>query len=178
MKYIQSIFITILLVGSCTINKEYKMPSPEPKFTLIIQHAGYNYNQYDEKGEIDYLIFIKSFESFPWIEEIENYLKNKKGCSPTLSVQDHFINNDLWVSMAGDKNDHAYLIGIVKPKIIRKYWGFGKPTTVKWVTIFITKDENIIKECFALFFSRKSTELSNMLIKMEKFDEMKAYNQN
>jgi hypothetical protein len=146
------------------------------KFTWNIQLAGYDYQQYDEKGEINYENFISEFSKFPWIEQIEKSNEIKNGCSPTLSVKDNKSGTNFWVSMSGDKNDSGYLIGYVYQKTVKGLFGLGKPKEKKWVEIYLTSDSEVVKNCFKSFFNRKTDELISKLKTLELFDEMEAQN--
>jgi hypothetical protein len=146
------------------------------KFTWNIQLAGYDFNHSDEKGEINFEKFVKEFDNFPWIEQLESFQKIQKGCSATISVRDHKTELDFWVSIAGDIKKHAFLIGFVYPKEVKGILGLGKPKTIKWLEIHITEDQDVVKSCFGLFFERKRDDLVTSISKLEKFGEMKAQN--
>ena len=146
------------------------------KFSWNVQLAGYEYTKYDEKGETNFDSFILEFEKFPWIDQIETYNKIQKGCSPTLSIKDHKTGTDFWVSMSGDKNDHRFLLGYVYPKIIKGFFGLGKPKEVRWLEIYLTKDTDIVKNCFKMYLNRETNDLISTIKKLDKFQEMEAQN--
>lgn len=146
------------------------------KFTWNVQLAGYDYDRYDEKGETNFESFITEFENFPWIDQLESYQKIQQGCSPTLSVKDHKTGTDFWVSMAGDKNEHGYLIGFIYPKTVKGFLGLGKPKEIRWVEIYLTKDAELVQKCFKFFFDRETDKLVDTIRKLELFGEMKAQN--
>ncbi|MBK7290281.1 MAG: hypothetical protein IPI78_08635 [Chitinophagaceae bacterium] len=87
-------------------------------FTYNIQLAGYPYEKFDEKGETNFKDFIQIFNSFPWLDQLDNYDKIKEGCSATISVKAIGDDNDFWVSIAGDREKYIFLLGFVylKPK--------------------------------------------------------------
>jgi len=147
------------------------------KFTWNAQLAGYDFTKYDEKGETNFENFINEFDKFPWIEQLENYQKIQKGCSPTLSVKDHKSGTDFWVSMSGDKNEHGYLIGYVYPKTIKGFFGLGKSKEKRWVEIYLTQDIELVRKCFKMFFNRETENLVSTIKKLEKYGEMEAQNQ-
>jgi hypothetical protein len=146
------------------------------KFTWNVQLAGYDFNKYDEKGETTLENFISEFDKFPWIEQIETANKIKKGSAPTLSVKDLKTQTDFWVSMAGDKNEHGYLIGYVHPKTVKGFFGLGKPQEKRWVEIYLTQDNDLVKKCFTMFFNRDTDNFVLTIKKLEKYGEMEAQN--
>ena len=148
----------------------------EDKFTWNVQLAGYDYDKYDEKGQIALEKFLVEFDNFPWIEQLENYKRIQKGCSPTLSVKDCKTGTEFWVSMAGDKNENGYLIGYVYPKMIKGFFGFGKLKERRWLEIYLTQNTEDVKLCFTLFFNRETDKLIAMIKKLEKYGEMEAQN--
>jgi hypothetical protein len=175
MRQICKTIIIVLITFSCSSNNQ-NSDTMNDKFTWNIQFAGYDFNQYDEKGEINFENFVKEFDKFPWIEQIEYFQKKHTGCSATISVKDLKIKQDFWVSIAGDIKKHAFLIGYVYPKEVKGFFGLGKPKTVRWVEIYITEDQNVVKKSFRLFFDRQNDELISSIRKLEKFGEMKAQN--
>jgi len=144
------------------------------KFTWNVQLAGYDFNKYDEKGETTLDNFINEFDKFPWIEQIETANKIQKGCAPTLSVKDLKTGTDFWVSMAGDKDEHGYLIGYVFPKAVKGFFGLGKLKEKRWVEIYLTQDNDLVKKCFTMFFNHDTNNLISTINKLEKYGEMKA----
>ena len=173
MKQTLTILMIFIFLNSCSTKDTKTMVD---KFTWNVQLAGYDFNKYDEKGETNLENFIVELDKFPWIEQLENYQKTQKGCSATLSVKDHKTGTDFWVSIAGDKNDNAYLIGYVYIKSVKGFMGLGKPKEKRWVEIYITKDIEKVKECFKLFFNREPENLVSTIKKLELFGEMEAKN--
>jgi hypothetical protein len=149
-------------------------PSMADTFTYEIERAGYDFGQSDKKGEITYSGFIKEFRAFPWIEEIERWLSLKKGTSPTLSVVNSKHSKVYWVSMAGDKSDHAYLLGIEYEKQAKSFFGLGKPKTIPWLEIFVTQDQRVVEDTFGLFFRNEHEKLMARLRTLEQYDEMES----
>ena len=58
------------------------------KFIWNIQWAGSDFDKTDQKGEIHCAAFIKEFEAFPWMEQIEKANRYEDKSSPTISVQE------------------------------------------------------------------------------------------
>jgi len=145
-------------------------------FTWNIQKAGYEFDQYDLKGKTDYESFIKEFENFPWIDELKKANQNPEKVSPTLSVLDEKENKTFWVSIAGDENEHGYIIGYIYPKMKKGFFGFGKEKEVKWLEMFLTQESKFIKKCYRLQFEREYKKLYSELSQLEKFGEMEAKN--
>lgn len=143
-------------------------------FTYNIQLAGYDYNQYDEKGEIDLNNFLNILGRFPWMEQLDRFSEIQQGCSATVSVINTLNNNSLWMSIAGDRNKYNYLIGYVYPKTTKGFFGLGKEKTTRWVDIYKVNDFNLIKTFFTLFFNGEEVLLQQQLSLEEKFDSIKA----
>jgi hypothetical protein len=143
-------------------------------FTYDVQHGGDSLDKYELKGQTDYDNFMLAFEAFPWIDEIERSNANPNGSSPTLSVKNETDNKDLWVSMAGDRNNHGYLIGYVYLKPKKRILGFGKLKTIKWVEIYLTVEKQLIVNLFKIYFDKDYDRLYYELRKLEKFGESKA----
>jgi hypothetical protein len=167
---------TILIFGCKPTDQKNQNSTTMDKFTWNIQLAGYDFNKYDEKGETTYENFISEFDKFPWIEQMEKRNTINDGCSATLSVKDLKAECDLWVSIAGDKNNYGYLVGYVHPKEVKGFFGLGKAKTKRWCDIYQTQNVNDIKSCFKLFFERKLEDLVNSINKLDKFGDMEAQN--
>ncbi len=148
----------------------------EDKFTWNIQKAGYDFSRCDEMGETDFQNFINEFEKFPWLEQLDSFQENQEGCSPTLSVKDLKSKKDFWVSMAGDRNDHGYLVGYIYEKEKKGFFGFGKTKIVRWLEIYTTEDKSVIEKTFKLFFDRNFIELEHTIEKLDKYGQMEAQN--
>ena len=87
-------------------------------FTYNIQLAGYPYEKFDEKGETNFKDFIQIFNSFPWLDQLDNYDKIKDCCSATISVKaigdEHMHARVGQVIYLGEKM-MEYGVPIVKP---------------------------------------------------------------
>lgn len=145
-------------------------------FTYDVQHGGDSHDKYELKGQTDYNNFMLAFEAFPWIEEIERSNANPTGSSPTLSVKNETDDKDFWVSMAGDRNNHGYLIGYIYLKPKKGIFGIGKLKAIKWVEIYLTTDKQLIAKLFKLFFDKDYDRLYYEIRKLEKFGESGAVN--
>ncbi|MFZ5552101.1 MAG: hypothetical protein ACOZCO_03220 [Bacteroidota bacterium] len=130
------------------------------KFTWYVQLGGYDYDRFDQKGETDYQKFIDEFEKFPWLEQLDSYNEIQQGTTPSLSVKDEGTGTDFWVSMAGDRNDHGYMLGYIYPKDKKR--GFS-PKTVRWLEIYATEDKQVVKDCFKLYFDRDYEKLETTI---------------
>jgi len=169
--------LTVLFLFGCQTSEQKNQNSTTMnKFTWNIQLAGYDFKKYDEKGEISYDNFISEFDKFPWMEQMEKRNTIKDGCSATLSVKDLNSDCDLWVSIAGDKDNYGYLVGYVHPKEVKGFFGLGKAKTKRWCDIYQTQNVNDIKSYFKLLFERQHQQLENTISKLDKFDSMEAQN--
>lgn len=144
-------------------------------FTYNIQLAGYPYEKYDEKGKTNLADFIHIFDTFPWLDQLDNYNAIKNGCSATISVKAVGDHNDFWVSIAGNRQKHFFLLGYVYLKTKKGLFGIGKEKVVKWVDIYEIEDKESIKSIFKLFFDKDIDKLKSELLGLKKFDSMEAY---
>ncbi|HEY1872267.1 MAG TPA: hypothetical protein VGG71_14490, partial [Chitinophagaceae bacterium] len=147
------IFILSFILLSNSITKtdltvRHKINQNTSPFIFDIQHGGDPYDKYDLKGPVEYDNFIKAFDSFQWLKEIDKANANPNGCSPTLSIKYKKSLKTLWVSMSGDRNDNGYLVGYVHNKYIN-----GK--TLKWLEIYLPNDKIKVKHLFNLFFDKE-----------------------
>lgn len=152
------------------------MTTEQGKFIWDVQLAGYDYDKYDQKGETVYNNFIEEFEKFPWLEQLDSYQQIQKGCSPTLSVKNKQTGKDFWVSMAGDRKDHGYLIGYIYPKEKKGFFGLGKPKAIRWLEIYATEDKQIVKDCFKLYFDHDFKKLEMTIRQLKEYGQMEAQN--
>lgn len=170
------IFASIFITSCSNNNRPNNMKSETTDFKWNVQLAGYDYDKYDEKGKINYNDFIREFDKFPWIEQIEKYQKIQQGCSATMSVQDEKNQKSFWVSIMGNKTDNTFLVGYVYPKKKKGLFGFGKEKEIKWLEIYIAENSEKVKKCFDYYFQRDYANLENTLHGMEKYSEMEAQN--
>ncbi|MCX2794683.1 hypothetical protein [Microbulbifer thermotolerans] len=140
-------------------------------FTYDIQQAGYDFDQYDLKGEATYEIFIDEFQKFPWVEQVG---KNTGGSEPTISVKNKESKIDYWVSVIGKPNEYAYLVGIVQPKMVKSMFGLGKEKEVRWVSIYVAERQQTVEDTFKLYFAGKIPELNQELSRLPLFLEQEA----
>jgi len=140
-------------------------------YTYDIQQAGYDFDQYDLKGEASYEIFIEEFRRFSWKEQVG---KNTGGSEPTISVKNKDSKIDYWVSVIGKPNEYAYLVGIVQPKMVKSMFGFGKEKEVRWLSIYIAEQQQTVEGTFQLYFAGKIEELNKELSGLPLFTEQEA----
>ncbi len=140
-------------------------------FTWNVQKAGYDFDQKDLKGNINYQGFITEFEQFPWLDELKRVKEYPDKVSPTISVVDEKENRIFWVSIAGNQKEYEFIIGYIYPKKKRTFFGFGKEKKIKWLDMFTTKDTELIKSFFRLQFDREYEKLFSELNQLDKFGE-------
>lgn len=137
--------------------------------------AGYPFEKSDDKGPVNYDVFIKFFDSFPWIEQLDAWDNLKNGTSATISVNAKGEEKDLWISIAGNRQKSFFLVGYVYMRPTRGMFGFGKEKIVKWVDIYEAEDDIQVKFLFKLFFNKRFDELVLELDQLNSFDSMEAY---
>ena len=64
--------------------------------TYDIQQAGYDFDQYDLKGEASYEKFVQEFREQPWKDQVG---KSNGGSEPTISVKNSESKIYYWVSV-------------------------------------------------------------------------------
>ena len=140
-------------------------------FTCNIQLAGYGFDQFDEKGPIDYEGFVREFRTFPWASQVGQAQGRSE---PTLSVRNHSNGTDYWVSAAKHGHGHVYLVGIVHTKEKSGMFGLGRPKPVRWVEIYVAEEAGTVEKTFRTFFGGSTETLLTELRALPKFDEMEA----
>jgi hypothetical protein len=146
-------------------------------FTYNVQLAGYPHEKFDDKGQTNYDAFIRAFDEFPWMEQLDKSDEIQEGSAATLSVVAFGEDKAFWVSIAGDRKKYVFLVGYVYMKIKKGLFGIGKAKLVKWVDIYEIEDKEELKNLFKLFFDRKFDSLQSKLLELKKFDSMKAFMQ-
>lgn len=144
-------------------------------FTYSVQLAGYPYERMDEKGPVNYDIFLRYFDAFPWLEQLDALDQLKEGASATLFVNADGEEKQLWVSIAGSRQKSYFLVGYVYTRVKKALFGFGKEKQVKWVDIYEAEDDLQIKYLYKIFFDKKFDKLAVELDQLNSFDSMEAY---
>jgi hypothetical protein len=152
------------------------MITAQDKFTYDLHLADHARQAVINMGETDYDNFIKEFTNFPWLDQLEkaNKLKNT---SATITVQDSLNKTELWASIAGNRDNHGYIVGYNFPKTIKGNL-FRKERTVKWVIMYATEVREKIVSCYNLFFNRDITGLILELEQLYFYGETEAHKQN
>jgi len=145
------------------------------KFTYDLHLADHDGQTVIAMGETDYENFINEFTNFPWLDQLEiaNRLKNT---SATITVQDPFNKTELWTSIAGNRDNHGYIVGYNFSKTIKGNL-FRKERTVKWVIMYATEVREKIINCYNLFFKRDMTGLKLELEQLYFYGETEAHKQ-
>ena len=144
-------------------------------FTYSVQLAGYPYERIDDKGPVNYDVFLKYFDAFPWLEQLEELDQLKEGASATIFVNADGEEKELWISIAGSRQKNYFLVGYVYIRIKKALFGLGKEKQVKWVDIYEAGDGIQVKYLFKLFFDKKFDKLAVELDQLNSFDSMEAY---
>lgn len=151
------------------------MITGQDKFTYDFHLADHDGQAAIAMGETDYENFINEFTNFPWLDQLEiaNKLKNT---SATITVQDSQNETELWTSIAGNRDNHGYIVGYNFPKTIKGNL-FRKERTVKWVIMYATEVTEKIVNCYNLFFKRDTTGLILELEQLYFYGETEAHKQ-
>ena len=148
------------------------------RFTLDLQLVGYDFDKYDEKGEVTFEKFMEEFDNFPWMEQLRYLVSFQKGSLPKLFVKDGQTAISLWVSMWGDENENGYIIGYEYTILKKRFFGLVKPKEKQRMETYFTKDKNIVKQCFTLFFHQETDKLITTLHTCEKHKGKDIYSEN
>lgn len=140
-------------------------------YTYNVQLAGYAFDQFDEKGPVDYERFVQEFRKFPWASQVG---QAKGRSEPTISVRNLSNGTDHWVSAAKHGGGHIYLVGIVRTKEKPGIFGLGRPKPVRWVEIYVAEEAGTVEKTFRTFFGGNTEALLRELRALPKFDEMEA----
>jgi hypothetical protein len=143
-------------------------------FTYNIQFAGYDFDQIDKKGTIDYEDFLEEFRRFPWIQQLNHRNSISEGASATLTVINVDAGVDYWVSIAGDQNEHGFLIGVVYPKEVERFWGLLKPKRVRLVEVYVAETNMDVEKTARHFFHGELKALMDSLNKLHFFLQQEA----
>ncbi len=144
-------------------------------FTYSVQLAGYPFERSDDKGPVNYDLFTKYFDAFPWLEQVEAWDVIRDGASATIAVSAPDDEKEMWVSIAGSRQRNYFLGGYVYMRVKKGLFGLGKEKQVKWVDIYEVEDGIQIKYLFKLFFDKKFDALVAELDELNSFDSMEAY---
>lgn len=145
-------------------------------FILRMQKAGDDYNQFLDRSPVSMEEFLKELDTFPWMEQMEAYLEIGTGASATLSAINTESKVSLWVSIAGNSNNHTFLLGIVYMKTVKGFLGLGKEKVKKWVDIYEIAEIKTIKEYFTWFFNQEEEEVMSRIRLERRFTSMEAAN--
>ena len=140
-------------------------------FTYEIQRAGYAFNQSDKMGAIDSTKFAETFRNFPWKDQVGHA---NGGSEATISVNNLSAGTTLFVSVAGEKSDYAYIVGIVYMKNQDPFLGVITRKPVKWVDMFVTGDPGVVEKVFDIYFSSTLEKTRSALAQLEIFDSTPA----
>ena len=142
------------------------------KFTYDFHYAEQAEKEVTDRGQTDYNNFKQEFIAFPWLEQLDKANELTK-TSATITAHDHNTLTELWVSIAGDRNQHGFIVGYNAPRTI-KGGLFRKERITKWVTMYTTEDTTAIFNLYDLFFKRDTTRLTRALDQLEFFGEVES----
>lgn len=158
---------------SCASNQDDQtMGVQSDKFTYDFHFAEQAEKEVTERGLTDYENFKQEFVAFPWLEQLDR-ANELGGTSATITAHDHSTLTELWVSIAGDRNQYGYIVGYNAPRTI-KGGLFRKERTTKWVTMYTTEDTTTIFNLYNLFFKGDTIKLIGELKRLEFFGEVES----
>jgi hypothetical protein len=157
--------------GVLLLSSTIWIPAMAAGFSYEIQRAGYAFDQSDKMGAIDSVKFIETFRHFPWKEQVG---KANGGAEATISVNNLSAGTTLFVSVAGEKSDYAYIVGIVYMKPQDPFLGVISRKPVKWVDMFVTDDPRVVERVFDIYFSSTLEKTRSGLAQLDKFDSVPA----
>jgi len=170
---IQLLIVTVIFLTACSTKQDNKtMTNNLDIFTYDFHFADQEEKDVTDKGQTDYNNFINEFKNFPWLDQLDKSEKIGK-TSATITAHDLKTKTELWVSIAGDRNQYGYIIGFNAPKTI-KGGLFRKERTTKWVTMYTSEDTKKIFHLYDLFFKRDSSALTNELKQLDFFGETES----
>ncbi|MEM6883691.1 MAG: hypothetical protein AAF571_01570, partial [Verrucomicrobiota bacterium] len=140
-------------------------------FTYSVQEVGYDFDQCDEYGTIDFNSFVDRFRVYSWREQVG---KSGGGSEATLSVTNHVENTILWVSVAGTIENFEYLVGLVYAKNIKKYLLFDPEKEIGWVECYLVKESQEVEKLFKDYFEYSLDKFSGLLLRHDLFFQQKA----
>ncbi|MEI6605842.1 MAG: hypothetical protein WCP35_11065 [Verrucomicrobiota bacterium] len=141
------------------------------RYSCNYQLAGYSFEYRDEMGAIDFPSFVKSFEAFPWGEQMRQREKMAGGCSATISVVDEEQDFIFWISVMGDDLRPKFLLGAVYNKKLRKSARIKVSMVIRWCEIRIAPSRRSVPSMFRIFFTGDTRKL------MKQFRTYKLYDQ-
>ena len=145
-------------------------------FTYDIQYGGEPYDNYEFMGQTDLDCFLSVVDNFPWIDEMEKANARPQGSSPTISLQNTTDKKEIWISMAGDRINHGYLVGYSYLRSKRTW--LGKIRYYYWLEIYLTEDMLMIKHYLQLYFAGEYDALHAKIKQLPLFKELKAPSKN
>lgn len=148
------------------------MADQPDRFTYDFHFAEHAEHDVTDKGQTDYENFISEFKSFPWLDQLDSANKIGK-TSPTITAHNLSNNTELWVSIAGNRDQYGYIIGYNAPITI-KAGLFHKERTTKWVIMYLTADTIKILHLYDLFFKHDISALTDALSQLEFFGDAES----
>jgi hypothetical protein len=148
--------------------------TPSPRFTCDYQLAGYPFQSKDEKGAIDFDTFAKRFEEFPWGEQMRKRETMADGCSATISVVDHELNQVFWVSVTGSDRRPTFLLGFVYDNPQQTAGRVEESEVTRMNDIYIAPSSRSVLSTFRTFFAGDTGKLMERLGSYRRFEPNEA----
>ncbi len=143
------------------------MNQKDDGFTWNIQKAGYDFEKVDEMGKIDFENYLREFENFPWMEQIDYINKIQEGSAPTITSVDIETEWKFWISMGGNSKEYFYVLGFICYIEKNSFLGFGKPKIREQHYSCDTTDKKLVLELIKVFFDRDFDKLQSTIESME-----------
>ncbi|WP_332308330.1 hypothetical protein [Herbaspirillum autotrophicum] len=99
--------------------------------TYAIQKAGYDYDQLDQQGAIDFDGFMHAINTFPWAEQLRAWDETQDGPLPSLVLQNEKDERALWVMVIGSDLGNSFQVTAVWMRPHKGMFGLGKEKMVQ-----------------------------------------------
>ncbi|AJK50782.1 hypothetical protein [Burkholderia plantarii] len=127
--------------------------------TYAIQKTGYDYEQLDPQGSVDYDGFIHALERFPWAGQLAQWNDEQSGPLPALVLQDAEARRELWISALGTTLGDSFQLNAVSMREKKGWFGMGKPKADREVVTFEVQARGDVDRLCRLFCDGEYAQL-------------------
>jgi hypothetical protein len=134
--------------------------------TYAIQKTGYDYEQLDPQGSVDYDGFVQALASFPWAEQLAQWNDEQSGPLPARVLQDSEARRELWISALGSGLDDSFQLNAVSMHETKGLFGIGKPKTSREVVTFEVETRGDVDRLCRLFCDGQYAQLDEEVVRL------------